>query len=387
LNPGIARLKLARVALERSPFPTQAVFQAFRSPEEVLEATLDQLRRVRGLHPGTLHALLSTRDDKPDAGDLALLETGGLTLLSFEDPDYPENLREIPDPPPILFVRGCVLPEDRSAVAVIGSRKASAYGISMCRRLVHELVVRGFSIVSGMARGVDAAAHWAALDGQGRTLAVLGTGVDVIYPKGNKPIFERILEQGALVSEFLPGTQPFAQNFPRRNRIISGMALGVLVVEAAERSGTMITVRTALEQGREIFAVPGDVRSPVSRGTHRLIKEGAKLVEGIEDILEEFPAHAQGVVDTGFVPSRTAGNRRLSAPHPDDRPAGGEDPTSETESLMGHMSDEGTPVDVLIERTGWPSEKMAMLLTELELLGRVRRLPGGRYVRTDGSIR
>jgi DNA processing protein len=238
-----------------------------------------------------------------------------------------------------------------------------------------------------MARGVDAAAHWAALDGKGRTLAILGTGVDVIYPKGNKPIFERILEQGALVSEFLPGTQPFAQNFPRRNRIISGMALGVLVVEAAERSGTMITVRTALEQGREVFAVPGDVRSPVSRGTHRLIKEGAKLVEGIEDILEEFPAHARGAVDTRLASSCTTGNPCPATPGPDDRPAGGEDATNETKSLIGHMSDEGTHVDVLIERTGWPSEKMAMVLTELELLGRVRRLPGGRYVRTNGSVR
>jgi len=387
LNPGIARLKLARAALEGCSFPTHAVFKAFCSPEGILKATLDELKGVSGLHPTTLRALLSTRDDPPDAGELALLERGGLKLLSFEDPDYPENLREIADPPPVLFVRGCILPEDRCAIAVIGSRKASAYGITVCRRLVHELVVRGFSIVSGMARGVDTAAHWAALEGQGRTLAVLGTGVDVIYPKGNKPVFERILEQGALVSEFLPGTQPFAQNFPRRNRIISGMALGVLVVEAAERSGTMITVRTALEQGREVFAVPGDVRSPVSRGTHRLIKEGAKLVEGIEDILEEFPAHAQGAVDTRWVSSRKTGNPCPATPAPDDRPAGEEEATNVTESLIGHLSDEGTHVDVLIERTGWPSEKMAMLLTELELLGRVRRLPGGRYARANGTVR
>ena len=280
MNPGIARLKLARVALERSPFPTRAVFQALSSPEGILEATLEEFRGVRGLHPATLQSLLSMGEDPPDAGEVALLEKGGVRLISFEDADYPVNLREIPDPPPVLFVRGSILPEDRSAIAVIGSRKASGYGISVCRRLVRELVVRGFSIVSGMARGVDASAHWAALDGQGRTIGVLGTGVDVIYPKSNKPLFERAPRQGALVSEFLPGTEPFAKNFPRRNRIISGMALGVLVVEAAERSGTMITVRTALEQGREVFAVPGDVRSPVSRGTNRLIKEGAKLEKG-----------------------------------------------------------------------------------------------------------
>jgi DNA processing protein len=386
LNPGIARLRLARVALERSPFPTQAVFQAFHSPEGIFEANLEELQRVRGLHPATVHALLATRGDPPDAAELGLLERGRLKLLSFEEPGYPENLREIPDPPPVLFVRGCILPKDRSAIAVIGSRKASAYGITVCRRLVQELVVRGFNIVSGMARGVDAAAHWAALDGQGRTIAVLGTGVDIIYPKGNRPVFERILEQGALVSEFLPGTQPYAQNFPRRNRIISGMALGVLVVEAAERSGTMITVRTALEQGREVFAVPGDIRSPVSRGTHRLIKQGAKLVEGIEDILEEFPAHAQESVDTKLAPSLTTSNRCLAPSGPGYRLVGEEDAGNETESLIGHMSDEGTHVDALIERTGWPSAKIAMLLTELELLGRVRRLPGGRYVRRNGKI-
>ena len=386
MNPGIARLRLARVALECSPFPTQAVFQAFHSPEGIFEATLDQLHRVRNLPPATIQALFATREDPPDAGELALLESGGLNLLSFEDPDYPENLREISDPPPVLFLRGRIFPEDRSAIAVIGSRKASAYGITVCRRLVRELVVRGFSVVSGMAKGVDAAAHWAALEGQGRTIAVLGTGVDVIYPKGNKPVFERILEQGALVSEFLPGTQPLPQNFPRRNRIISGMALGVLVVEAAERSGTMITVRTALEQGREVFAVPGDVRSPVSRGTHRLIKEGAKLVEGIEDILEEFPAHTHKAVDVGSLSSSPTGTRCLPVSDTGNRPCREEGAQNETESLIGHMSDEGTHVDALVERTGWPSEKIATLLTELELLGRVRRLPGGRYVRRSGKI-
>jgi DNA processing protein len=235
-----------------------------------------------------------------------------------------------------------------------------------------------------MAKGVDAAAHWAALDCDGRTLAVLGTGVDVVYPKANTRLFETILERGALLSEFLPGTGPFAKNFPRRNRIISGMALGVLVVEAAERSGTMITVRTALEQGREVFAVPGDVRSPVSRGTHRLIKQGAKLVEGIEDILEEFPFQGEG----GFFLTAGVRPKDVTRPASREQECGEEGPIEEAgrtdkETLVGHLSDEGTCVDVLLERTGWPSEKMATLLTELELLGKVRRLPGSRYRRLD----
>jgi DNA processing protein len=318
------------------------------------------------------------RDDSSEADEIASMEATGVRLVSFEDAEYPGNLREIPDPPPVLFVRGRIEPEDERAIAVIGSRKASAYGVSVCGRLVRALVDHGFSIVSGMAKGVDAAAHWAALDCDGRTLAVLGTGVDVVYPKANKQVFERVLDRGALLSEFLPGTEPFAKNFPRRNRIISGMALGVLVVEAAERSGTMITVRTALEQGREVFAVPGDVRSPVSRGTHRLIKEGAKLVEGIEDILEEFPFQGEG----GFFLKPGVRSGDAVRPGSQDQ-AVREEGAGERETLIGHLSDEGTCVDVLIERTGWPSEKMATLLTELELLGRVRRLPGSRYLRTD----
>ncbi len=378
MNPGTARLKLARVALVGSRFPTQALFQALLSPEAILEASPEKLREVPGLHPATFQALISVRDDPSAADELASVEASGVRLLSFEDAEYPGNLREIPDPPPVLFVHGRIVPEDERAIAVIGSRKASAYGVSVCGRVVRALVDHGFSIVSGMAKGVDAAAHWAALEHDGRTLAVLGTGVDVVYPKANKQIFEKIFDRGALLSEFLPGTEPFAKNFPRRNRIISGMALGVLVVEAAERSGTMITVRTALEQGREVFAVPGDVRSPMSRGTHRLIKEGAKLVEGIEDILEEFPFQGEG----GFFLKPGVCPRDAVPPGSPDQAARG-DGAGERETLIGHMSDEGTCVDVLIERTGWPSEKLATLLTELELLGRVRRLPGSRYLRTD----
>ncbi len=378
MNLRIARFKLACAALGRRPFPTRAAFQAFHSPQAILEASPDRLRGIPGLHPETLHRLIAVREDPASADGIAAVEASGARILSFEDAEYPGNLREIPDPPPVIFLRGGIVPEDERSIAVIGSRKASAYGVAVCARLVRALVKHGFSIVSGMAKGVDAAAHWAALAEGGRTLAVLGTGVDVVYPKANGRLFETLRDRGVLLSEFLPGTGPLARNFPRRNRIISGLAMGVLVVEAAERSGTMITVRTALEQGREVFAVPGDVRSPVSRGTHRLIKEGAKLVEGIEDILEEFSFQSDGgpsrmpeaCPEDGALPGR-----RIRAA----RGAGAD----ERETLLGHLSDEGTCVDVLIERTGWPSEKMAALLTELELLGRVRKLPGSRYLRTD----
>ncbi len=378
MTPGVARLQLARLAVACSRFPTKALFQAFGTPEAILQADPDRLRSVPGLHPETVERLIALRRDRSAPGQLASLEAKGVRLLSFEDAEYPCNLREIPDPPPLLFLRGRILPGDERSIAVIGSRRASSYGISACHRLVRELVDQGFSIVSGMAKGVDAAAHWAAMEREGRTLAVLGTGVDVVYPKANRKVFESVPDHGALLTEFLPGTEPFAKNFPKRNRIISGMALGVLVVEAAERSGTMITVRTALEQGREVFAVPGDIRSAVSRGTHRLIKEGAKLVEKAEDVLEEFPFH-------GFHVSKAEPEEGALDPESQEPAEGAarEGGAGESEALIRLMSDEGTPVDVLIERTGWPSEKMSTLLTELELLGRVRRLPGGRYLRTD----
>jgi DNA processing protein len=377
LNPRVARFKLARAALACNRFPTKALFQAFGTPESILAASRGRLREIPGLDPAVLHHLLSERDDMFAPETPGPPEEAGLRLLSFEDPDYPPNLREIPDPPAVLFARGRIPARDGKAVAVIGSRGASAYGIAVCGRLARSLVDYGFSIVSGMAKGVDAAAHWAALDRGGTTVAVLGTGVDVIYPKGNRQLFERILERGVLLSEFLPGTQALAKNFPRRNRIISGMCLGVLVVEAAERSGTMITVRTALEQGREVFAVPGDIRSPLSRGTHQLIRNGAKLVERVEDILEEFLGSGQGTVPAD---AKGSGNDPLRTPCRDR--AAREPREGERETLLGNLSDEGTSVDVLIERTGWPSERIATLLTELELLGKVTRMPGGRYLRS-----
>jgi len=241
LDPIASRFMLASVANRRRSFPTAALFQAFRSPEGILQASSRELIRVEGMHPSTLRAVLSARNHAPGPEQLDALTEQGVRLLSFEDPQYPANLRRIPDPPPILFVKGAVQPEDGHAIAVIGSRRASAYGLAVCKSFVKGLVKAGFSIVSGMARGIDAMAHWTALEYRGRTVGVLGTGVDVVYPKSNASLFPRIPDRGFLVSEFLPGTAARPENFPRRNRLIAGLAWGVLVVEAAERSGTMIT--------------------------------------------------------------------------------------------------------------------------------------------------
>ena len=326
---------------------------------------------------------------------LTRLDQEEIRMISFEESEYPECLRRICDPPPVLFIKGRILPEDGQAIAVVGSRQASAYGVSICEHLVQELVRQGFCIVSGMARGVDAVAHWASLENQGRTMGVLGTGPDRIYPKGNAPLFQKIPRHGALLSEYLPGTPARPENFPRRNRIISGLACGVLVVEASVKSGTMITVRMALEQGREVFAVPGDIRSPLSKGTHRLIQQGAKLVEGVEDVLEELTVYHKAAPfrSTGSRPSfgsRKKGRKEQGIPQHEGLfsdsgfldETGLRDLPSEGENLlMDMLNDQGVLIDNLIQRTGWAPSKMTAVLTQLELLGKVERLPGNRILR------
>ena len=213
--------------------------------------------------------------------------------MTFLAEDYPKVLLEIPDPPPYLYVKG-ELRGSETAVAVVGSRRASTYGMLTTTRLATELAAHGVTVVSGMARGVDTAAHRGALSGGGRTIGVLGCGIDVVYPPENRKLFEEMAEKGALVSEFPLGTLPLAENFPRRNRIISGMSRGVLVVEAMENSGSLITAQFALDQGREVFAIPGNINTSSSRGANRLIKQGAKLVESVDDILEELPQMSAG---------------------------------------------------------------------------------------------
>ncbi|GIX46622.1 MAG: hypothetical protein KatS3mg131_0833 [Candidatus Tectimicrobiota bacterium] len=244
-----------------------------------LEAALPDLQaRVQAVQRGQAFARYMQR-----------LATEPVQVIPFVDARYPRPLRWIPDPPPVLYVRGTLVPEDELAVAVVGTRKPSAYGRLQAQRLSAELVRCGLTVISGMARGIDSLAHASALEAGGRTLAVLGSGINVVYPPENRRLYTAISEQGAVLSEFPLDTKPDRWNFPRRNRLISGLSLGVLVVEATTTSGSLHTARHALEQGREVFAVPGRVDSPSSRGTHGLIKHGAKLVEDVEDILAEFP--------------------------------------------------------------------------------------------------
>lgn len=260
----------------------------FGTPERALAATEAELAAVRGIQPAAVSSILTYDYREAAEQECRAVRRAGVGVVTLHSPHYPLSLRELPDAPPLLYVKGELL-SGETTVAIVGSRRASAYGLATTEQLARELARHGVTVVSGMARGIDAAAHRGSLAEGGRSIGVLGCGVDIVYPAENRTLFTEMADRGALVSEFPMGTLPLAENFPRRNRIISGLSLGVLVVEAAEGSGSLITAQCALEQGRDIFAIPGNIHSMNSRGAHRLIKQGAKLVERVEDILEELP--------------------------------------------------------------------------------------------------
>ena len=262
--------------------------ERFGSPRRIMEATPDELVG-KGVSPAIAAAVAAHNYQESAERECRAVEKSGARVVDFLSDQYPRLLLEIHDPPPFLYVRGSLEGCD-PAVAVVGSRRATPYGVQTTSRLAAELAEQGVTIVSGMARGIDTAAHHGALTAGGRSIGVLGCGIDVIYPSENRRLFAEMADKGGLVSEFPMATPPVAANFPRRNRIISGLSRGVLVVEAAEKSGSLITAQFALEQGREVFAIPGAITSGASRGTNRLIKQGAKLVESAADIMEEFPA-------------------------------------------------------------------------------------------------
>ena len=264
-----------------------ALIDTFGTLEAVFSASAAELQKITGITKKAAAGIAAFKDWDIINKDLAALEKAGINIITLQDSLYPPKLLEIYDRPPFLYVKGN-LKKDDIDIAIVGSRLASTYGKYTTERISRELALRGVTVVSGMARGIDSAAHQGALTARGRTIAVLGTGLDIIYPPENKKLFAAIGENGAVVSEYPLGTPPLASNFPARNRIISGMSYGVVVVEAGEKSGSLITARLALEQGREVFAVPGTIDSAGSRGTNKLIKQGAKLIENTDDILEEI---------------------------------------------------------------------------------------------------
>ena len=339
------------------------LLERFASPQTVLTASATALTAA-GVHPEIARTITTFGQWHIVENEVQKIERAGVRLVTCTDDEYPVNLTHLHDPPPFLYVRGAFAPSDRIAIAIVGSRFASAYGRGVARDLARGLAEKGVTIISGLARGVDAEAHRAALVAGGRTIAVLGSGLDVIYPSEHRTLAEEIPGRGAVVSEFALGSKPDAVHFPYRNRVISGLALGTVVVEATDKSGSLITARCALEQNREVFAVPGNITTSRSRGPHRLIKDGAKLVEGIDDILTE--------IAPALAPSRPA---PLDAPM-----VSLESPEA---ALMDLFESEPLHVDLLITRSGMSAARVLELLLGLELKGVVTQLPGTHFSPTD----
>jgi len=337
----------------------------FHTPQAVFQASARDLARIPRLPSKTVTALLSFNDFKDVETELDRVRRRGTKLITLHDPSYPSRLKEIHDPPPLLWVDGEFREADQLAVAIVGSRGATEYGREVSFRLAAGLASAGVSVVSGMALGIDAAAHRGAMSTGGRTLAVLGCGVDVVYPTPNRDLYQHIPKQGAVLSEFRLGTKPEPGFFPVRNRIISGLSLGVVVVEAGDRSGALITARLALEQNREVFAVPGRVSSEKNRGSHALLKQGARLVETVQDILEEIAPQLESGAEKPRPPETT---------HPPDL-------TEDQRRLWGVLSEVPLHVDQIGRQLNLTPARLAPLLLEMELSGFIRQLPGMRYIK------
>jgi DNA processing protein len=378
-QPAGPRAALQWLALALTPAlgPTRGrkLVEHFGGVEEVFRATLTELeasgvQAVSAQSIGTGHSLELAQEE------LVRAAAAGAQIITLDHPEYPPLLRQIYDPPLALYVRGEVGTLSLPGIAVVGTRHPTPYGIGMAERLACDLAMRGIIIFSGMARGVDTCGHRGAVTGKGRTVAVFGTGIDVIYPRENRKLADQILSLGgALVSEFAIGTFAAPQNFPIRNRTISGLALGVLVVEAGEYSGTRITARCALEQNRELFAVPGNVTNRNSWGPNTLIKQGAKLTATWEDVWEELPAEVKAQLPSSDSESEAPANASLF---------GETEPTPHEKKILALIKrDESTHIDELVERLEpqLSSSEIFAALFELELAGKIRQLPGKNFVK------
>jgi DNA processing protein len=331
----------------------------FKSPEAVFHASMKELLRIEGLGEKVAQGIRRGPLEKIVEKELRLLKETGGRVITLMDEEYPKRLKDIYDPPALLYIRGELRIEDEFAIAIVGSRKTTPYGRWFTEKVSNELARHGVTIVSGMARGIDSLAHMGAVSGGGRTIAVLGCGVDVIYPSENRNLFAKIIDHGAVLSEFPMGSPPEGGHFPRRNRIISGLSLGVVVVQANEKSGSLITAGYALEQGREVFAVPGNVGTESSRGVHRLIKEGAKLVESSEDILEEILP--QWKREREIAPEVEIPGPKL---------------TGEETVLYELLGETPWHIDAIIRESRLDPGKVSSLLLNLELKGLVSQWPG-----------
>jgi DNA processing protein len=349
------------------PHTCRSLLERFGSASAVLDASVTKLRAVSGIGTQLAGRIARARRELDPENELELCGNAGVTLLPQGDPGYPAPLAEIPDPPCLLYCRGALAPGDPLAIAIVGSRRCTPYGLRIAERLAAALARVGLTVVSGLARGIDAAAHRGALKAGGRTIAVLANGLAQVYPPEHEDLARDIAGAGALLSEMPMRQVPLAGLFPQRNRLISGLSLGVVVVEATPRSGSLSTARHALEQNREVFAVPGPVDSLSSQGCHRLIRDGARLVETVDDILEELGPLVREVRPAAEeTPVRHPAELMLS---------------DQERSLLGRLGDEPRGVDDLITQTGLTAAQVLATLSVLEMRRLVRRLPGHHFIR------
>jgi DNA processing protein len=359
------------------PTKSRKLIEHLGSPDAVLRASLTELEGA-GIQAVSAQSIATGKSAELARQEIARAAGEGISIISIDDPSYPSRLKEIYDPPLVLYVRGNPEVLTKPGIAMVGTRHPTPYGSGMAERLASDLATHGLVIISGLARGVDTASHRGAIAVKGKTIAVFGTGVDVVYPKENSRLVEQMLALGgALISEFPLGTFAAPQNFPIRNRILSGMSVGVLVVEAAEYSGTRITSRCALEQNRDVFAVPGNVTNKNSWGPNTLIKQGAKLVATWEDVWEDLPAE----VRLALTPADSAENANASSAtlFPDEGL-----PPHERKILSLLKADESTHIDEIVDRleTDMSSSEIFAALFELELTGKVRQMPGKNFVKS-----
>lgn len=347
------------------PVRAKRLKERFGSLDMALLKRESDLRSVEGIGPELAKTLAAWESTTDAAKERKWAEELGLTVLTFADAAYPPSLREIYDPPLVLYIKGKIPETWPRGVAVVGSRETSHYGLETAKKLSYQLGYAGVPVISGLARGIDTASHLGALAAKGTTWAVLGCGLDQMYPPENDALAAKIVESGGcLISELALGTSPDKRTFPMRNRIVSGLSFGVLVIEAGRKSGALITARQALEQGRQVFAVPGRIDNPLAQGCHQLIKDGAKLVEGVEDILGELEF---------LIPRESVATPR---PLPGNL-------TEDEEKIYAAIELDETPIDSITQRTGLPSGMVSSTLLRLEMKKLVRQLPGKVFVRTS----
>jgi len=345
------------------PVLSRRLLSVFGSPENIFRASIGELKNVEDIGENRAKGIISFKQWDIVEKEIKNAEKDDIKILTLEDKSYPQGLRRLPDTPLVIYVKGEVKGDDKYAIAVVGSRTPTVYGVQVAEKVSHKLASYGLTVVSGMARGIDSVSHRGALRAGGRTIAVLGSGIDVPYPSENKGLMNAISSRGAVISEFPMATRPNKENFPKRNRLISALSLGVVVVEATQDSGSLITVSYALEQGKEVFAVPGNVTSETSKGTNSLIKKGAKLIEDADEIIDELRHQLKGIL-------REDKLREKSIPAMNDN----------EKRLYNALGREPKHIDVITRELNISTQEALSILLSLELKGVVRQVSGKNFI-------